>query len=195
MKTISISGNIGCGKSTVLEHCRTAFPGICMVQEPLEEWKLHLDAFYTDPTNNSFNLQMKICESYDRIFKHCGGSVVVERNSFESLNVFAKILHSHQQLSDDELSLLSKQSIHKPDYVIYLKTTPTTCLRRIEERDRGNETSKITLNYLNEINNAYDDLYANSPVNSVFVVDANESSTAVLVSVCAALETIGLDTD
>jgi deoxyadenosine/deoxycytidine kinase len=189
MKTISISGNIGCGKSTVLNYCKTAFPGVSIVQEPVEEWQPYLNSFYLDAKTHSLPLQIKIREFYDRTFNKQTDNMIIERNSFESLNVFAKVLNNHGQLSDAELSLLSQQSVHKPDYVIYLKASPETCLHRLLQRNRENETN-ISTSYLREIGHEYDRLYLNSPVKSIFVVDAEESDTAVLMRVCHILEQI-----
>lgn len=35
----TIEGNIGCGKSTILEILETHFPSIKFLEEPVEEWR------------------------------------------------------------------------------------------------------------------------------------------------------------
>lgn len=190
---VSISGNIGCGKSTVLNHFRTQCYDTRFIEEPVDEWKPYLDAFYANPAKYALPLQLEILKSYNRILQESDEKacpIVVERSPFESLNVFAKVLHADKELSEDEYTILLNEPVWKPNYVVYLRSSPETCFERVGRRNRSTEKSGISLDYLRKIHEAYDTLYANAPVASVFVVDAEANETEIQHEVKAILDKI-----
>ena len=206
---ISISGNIGCGKSTVMTNLRSRWTRegsdhisdrtTKFIEEPVDEWKPYLDAFYSDPSKYALPLQLQILKSYNDMWEDSGGDItldaadatVIERSPFESLNVFAKVLHADNQLTDDEYSvLLNEKNVWKPDYVIYLRSSPETCFERVSRRNRSTEKSGISLDYLRKIHKEYDGLYNNSPVSSVTVVNAEADVDKVLLDIQDALSQI-----
>ena len=172
MKTISITGNIGCGKSAILNDLRTLFD-LQIVEEPVEEWRPFLEAFYTDPSKYSFQLQQEILQTYKHIAKSQYTDMIVERNPFESVNVFAKVLFEDQHLNLEEYESLMKEPVWKPDRTVYLRSSPEVCIQRIQKRNRSNEVSGIDLQYLSKIHREYERLYLSSP--NVSIVDANEN--------------------
>lgn len=180
MKTISVTGNIGCGKSAILNDLRS-LSHVQIVEEPVEEWRPFLEAFYTDPSKYSFQLQQEILQTYKHIAKAQYTDMIVERNPFESVHVFAKVLFEDQHLTLEEYESLMNEPVWKPDRIVYLRSTPEVCLQRIQKRNRSNEVSGIDLHYLSKIHQEYERLYQSSP--NVSIVDANEDFDTVRVNV------------
>ena len=180
MKTISITGNIGCGKSVILNDLRS-LSDVQIVEEPVEEWRPFLEAFYTDPSKYSFQLQQEILQTYKHIAKSQYTDMIVERNPFESVNVFAKVLFEDQNLTLEEYESLKKESVWKPDRIVYLRSSPEICLERSQKRNRSNEVSGIDLRYIQKIHREYERLYSSSP--NVSIVDANEDFDTVRANV------------
>jgi len=184
MTIITITGNIACGKSTILSKLKKENPSFLVKKEPLEEWKPYLDAFYNDPQRNSLNLQLKVLSSFDTIktnFVESGKNIlIVERSPFDSLNVFAKTLVKEKNMTMSEFETLDAlhETTWKPDFVVYLRSTPSVCMQRLQSRSRDNEQT-IELQYLSQIHSEYDNAYYNCPVSSVIVVDADEDEEFV----------------
>ena len=61
MSLITIDGNIGCGKTSVLNYLHK-FYKYPVDLEPVEEWQPYLDKMYQNK-ENTFNFQIRISES------------------------------------------------------------------------------------------------------------------------------------
>ena len=61
---IAIEGNIGCGKSTVIEHLEKlplcVERGYTTILEPMDEWQHWLQEMYADPQRWSFFFNLKV---------------------------------------------------------------------------------------------------------------------------------------
>ena len=165
-KIISIEGNIGSGKSTLVEELRKKFGNnkkVCFLQEPVDIWNTIKDKdgntmiakFYADTKKYSFAFQMmayisrlsilkaELKKDYDIIF--------TERCLLTDRNVFAKMLHDDGKIVQVEYQIYNKwfdefiRDFPKIEY-IYLKTCPQIAFDRIIKRGRAGEN--IPLEYL-----------------------------------------------
>lgn len=169
---ISIEANIGAGKSTVLEKLQQILDPkytICL-QEPIEEWnnfydpktnKTILEEYYQNPKQHAFSLQTMIYSSLKHKLEHAQKQVqssthatptvvLSERSLQSSSNVFTKMLHEQQIISDIEYQIYRKciATSQIPLHMcIYLCTTPQICLERIHTRNRKSE-APISIEYL-----------------------------------------------
>lgn len=164
---VSIEGNIGSGKSTVLSILRKRFADddrVVFVDEPVHEWsqirhegKSVLEWFYHNKEVYSFTFQvltyitrlrkiLKILEtSTDKL-------IICERSIYTDKYVFAQMLYEQQYINEIEwitynywFSTFEQQTrIH---HILYIRTQPETCLQRIQKRAREGE-SVIPLSYL-----------------------------------------------
>ena len=64
-RTITIMGNIGCGKTTLLDMIATR-NDIPVMREALIEWKPFLEKFYEDRTKYALSLQLVILHTMNR---------------------------------------------------------------------------------------------------------------------------------
>ena len=165
---ISIEGNIGSGKSTILsllkEECKKN-NNIIFLQEPVLEWneikdnsgQTILSKFYGNQEKYSFAFQMMAYISRLSLLKktikeYPGAIIVTERCLETDRHVFAKMLYDSGKIEEVEYKIYLRwfndfNEEVKINKMIYLKTLPETRYYRIEKRSRDGESS-ISLDYL-----------------------------------------------
>jgi len=169
---ISIEGNIGSGKSSVIKELKKKYKQFYYLEEPVDSWtsvkddngKTILDLFYGDNTRWAYTFQnlayitrvkqiLAIKDKYEYI--------VMERSIFTDRNVFAKIMEQdghinkiEKGLYDQWFEFLNKDV--KVDGYIYIKADPKTSLERIRKRNRPGEEN-ITLEYLEKLHKAHNE--------------------------------------
>ena len=165
---ISIEGNIGSGKSTILsllkEECKKN-NNIIFLQEPVLEWneikdnsgQTILSKFYGNQEKYSFAFQMMAYISRLSLLKktikeYPGAIIVTERCLETDRHVFAKMLYDSGKIEEVEYKIYLRwfddfNEEVKINKMIYLKTLPETSYYRIEKRSRDGESS-ISLDYL-----------------------------------------------
>ena len=172
---ISIEGNIGSGKSTILELLKTRFEGnksVAFLSEPVDVWREIKDEmgvdlltnFYKDQEKFSFHFQMAAYISRISAITELQKNndiklIIVERSIWTDKNVFAKMLYDDGKISKleyniylkwfDEFSKLINHSLN-----IYIKTRPEVAFERVKKRNRSGET--IPLEYLQKCHNYHD---------------------------------------
>lgn len=183
-KKIVIDGNIGSGKSTVIKSLQNEY--LC-IEEPIEEWKPYLEAFYKDMNKNSLLFQMKVLQHHmlNKIYTEDDKITIFERSALSCINIFGKNLLDTGYLSELDMRLLETMNIlfgWSPSNVIYINTPPDICYERIHERSRENEI--IPKSYLESISKLYDDLYIRKCmklyINKIWIVDGSQTKEKVL---------------
>ena len=166
MVIITIDGNIGCGKTGVLNylHKNYKYP---IDLEPIDCWQKHLTKIYNKENvenstlSNIFNFQVRIwldrCWIQNKIETNL---ILVERSPSFIKNVFIKNAINDNEITYDESQILDY--LHKKtDYLwntniyIYLHSNPNSCLNRITKRNRISE-DKIKIDYLEKIHNLHE---------------------------------------
>ena len=183
IKIISIEGNIGSGKSTLINSLKTYYNGnknVYFLQEPVSEWenlkdkdnKNIIEKFYEDQEKYSFSFQMMAYISRLSMLKnainYCKENniylIVCERSLQTDKNVFCKMLYDTQKINEINFKIYNKwfnefiSDIPKIIY-IYIKTNPVVAFERIMIRNRKGET--INLQYL-EMCSSYHDTWLNN---------------------------------
>ena len=173
---VTIGGNIGSGKSTVIRKIN--YNTIC---EPINEWGEWLTKFYKKQKKYAFGFQMKVLLEFCKM--DTSRPVIIERSAYDALHVFGKALLQDKMLTEMEYSLFEdyvKQFAWKPDVYIYINTSSSTCMKRIQTRNRNSETG-ISMDYLNKIENNHTTLIEHLP--QVHIVDGEQTEQRVLEEV------------
>jgi deoxyadenosine/deoxycytidine kinase len=168
VKIISIDGNIGSGKSTLMGKLKTYFSNntnVVFLKEPVDEWETItdengttiLEKFYGDSTKYGFSFQiMAYISRLDvirkEIKKNPNAIFISERSLFTDKLVFAKMLFDSGNIELVNYKIYLKWfDTFAEDFpvskVIYVNTDPEICHERIIKRSRTGE-SNIPLDYL-----------------------------------------------
>lgn len=196
MKLITIEGNIGSGKSTILTKLKEYYKdnnNIIFIDEPLMEWqnmkdendKNLLEHFYEDNEKYSFPFQIyayitilnKLFEAHN---KNPNAILISERGVKSTMQVFAKMLYDNKKINEimykiykelcnfgnTQLLQLIPNLEHK---MIYIDTNPEVCLERIKSRSRIGETI-IAIDYLVLCKKYHDEMMRSATNNQEIVL-------------------------
>ena len=190
MILISIEGNIGVGKSTVLSRVRAAFEGdprIVVVDEPVELWKERglLQAVYNKSLSATVFQQVAIASRVGAIGRATRDPsievVISERSPFSDKHVFAASNITgiddvaYQVSFEDVMSLLPEFSERK---FLILRADLNTVSSRIAGRSREAERG-IERSYLQSIDDAHM-RFADIFFDDTVVIDAQDTSDVVV---------------
>lgn len=193
---IGIVGNIGVGKSTFIEAASSAplnkvltsvYPkpngteGVFAFPEKFNP--LVLDAFYKDPVANAFMAQIEFFNGRldrQKLIQTCRGIVLEDRTLAEDYHIFGKAQRILQNMSEPEFIAyqrtyrLMTEQIKEPDLLVYFKADVPILQERIRERGRESELA-IPTEYLELLNNLYEDFVANHVHCPVLVISADKA--------------------
>jgi deoxyadenosine/deoxycytidine kinase len=186
-KLISIDGNIGSGKSTLMEALKQKFKdnkNVIFLREPVDEWAqikdennvTILEKFYANQKEYSFPFQMMAYISRLALLKEAvknnpNAIFISERSLFTDREVFAKMLYKSGFIEEVNYkiylrwfdSFSSEFPLHK---VIYVKADPQVCFDRIKKRSRTGE-SNIPLTYLENCHIHHNDMLDKTASNCI----------------------------
>ena len=179
-KSIAIAGNIGAGKSSLVEFLNQTY-GIAPFYEPNDE-NPYLPDFYSDMKRWAFHSQLYFLSNKFHIHQQMdrtAGVVVQDRTIFEDAEIFATALHEMRQIDERDWETYWNfyqtilDAIKPPDLMIYLRCSIRTLRQRI--RLRGREMEKgIPLPYLKRLDRLYE-MWINSWDSSeVLVLDSGK---------------------
>ena len=205
-----IEGNIGAGKSTVLQELRKIDAisksendsKIILVPEPVDVWTTIIDSdgvnilhrYYEDPKRWAFTFQITaFVTRLQRLIDVLNtapdnATVIVERSILSDRNCFATYGYKTGNISEIEWKIYSmwydwfRGHLSQLDNAryIYLKTTPEVSHQRIKRRSRSEESS-IPLEYLRSINDLHDTWFNLRKVNQI-IIDVNTIDSKTVAS-------------
>lgn len=165
---IAVEGNIGSGKSEILRRLHDR--GYTTIHEPVDMWRTWLGvdwlgAFLRHRTAyHAIMLQLVVIMSYATMALPWYGVCVVERSVLSSVLVFCK-----QNLDDVAYRLM--EGLHRvlcahlnPHAIVYVRTSPGVCLRRLQERNREGEVVSYTLDYIQKLHARHESTLATHPL-------------------------------
>jgi deoxyadenosine/deoxycytidine kinase len=179
---ISIEGNVGAGKSTLIRAIkdkirREDIKDIMVLEEPIEEWNRisdgsHniLELFYSDPPRYALVFQTLITLTTIKKLQEIRKFhpeiriLITERSLLSSQKIFAENLLKEEILAEYEYivykELFREQGIEwmYPRETIYLATTAETCLQRIRSRNREGE-QKMDLEWLQKCQENHEEFF------------------------------------
>jgi len=179
-KFVAVAGNIGVGKSTLVEML-CARMGWEPFFEPVTE-NPYLADFYADMDAWAFHSQVFFLthrlRSHYKLSQH-PDSVVQDRSVYEDAEIFAQnlylqghIQHRDYQTYRDMYETMMR-FLPPPDLVIYLRASIPTLMNRISSRGRDYERT-IAPDYLQGLNNLYETWIDNFTLCPVLAVPADD---------------------
>ncbi len=179
-KAIAIAGNIGAGKSTLVEFLHRTY-GISPYYEPSEE-NPYLPNFYEDMKRWAFHSQLYFLSNKFRIhqeFDRMPGLVVLDRTIFEDAEIFATALYDMRCMDDRDWATYRAfyksilEAINPPDLLIYLRCSMRALRKRIKLRGREMEAD-IPLSYLKRLERLYEEWIESYDMSDVLVLETDK---------------------
>jgi deoxyadenosine/deoxycytidine kinase len=179
-KFVAVAGNIGAGKSTLVEKL-CAIMGWEPYFEPVAE-NPYLKNFYQDMKAWAFQSQVYFLTH--RMRSHfellmSTSSVLQDRTVYEDAEIFARNLYLQGNMTETdyatyrELFELFITMLNPPDLVLYLSAPVETLLARISTRGRDFE-STISAEYLTQLNDLYTDWIGGFHLCPVLTIPADQ---------------------
>lgn len=179
-KSIAIAGNIGTGKSSLVEFLARTY-GIAPFYEP-NDLNPYLPSFYENMKAWAFHSQIYFLSSKFRLHQEVDrtpGVVVLDRTIFEDAEIFASALHDMGRIDERDWATYwgfyetILGAIKPPDLLIYLRCSMRTLRRRIKLRGREMEQD-IPLSYLKRLDRLYEEWTANYTMSEMLVLETDQ---------------------
>lgn len=179
-KTIAIAGNIGTGKSSLVEFLTRTY-GIKPFYEPNDE-NPYLPDFYKDMQRWAFHSQLYFLSNKFRMhqqLEQMSGVVVLDRTIYEDAEIFASALHDMRKFTGRDWATywsfyqIILDSIRPPDLMIYLRCSMRTLRKRIRNRGRAMEQD-IPLAYLNRLQKLYDQWVSSYQSSEMLILETDK---------------------
>ena len=179
-KFIAIAGNIGAGKSSLLDFLTSTYD-VSPFYEP-NDANPYLQDFYRDMRRWAFPSQLFFLSNKFRIHQEADrtpGVVIQDRTIFEDAEIFATALHQMRMIDRRDWETYQAfyqailRAIQPPDLMIYLRCSMRTLRQRIRLRGRAMEQD-IPLSYLRRLDRLYEQWVANYDLGDVLILDSDQ---------------------
>jgi deoxyadenosine/deoxycytidine kinase len=177
---VAIAGNIGAGKSTLVEFLSRQY-GVAPYFEP-NETNPYLKNFYGDMKRWSFHSQVYFLTRKFKIHQELTASnksVLQDRSIYEDAEIFAENLYRQKKMSKRDYETYRElygsivAELKPPDLMIYLRCSMRTLKQRIALRGRPEEQN-IPPVYLKRLQELYESWFERYDHSEKLIVDTDE---------------------
>lgn len=178
-KTIAIAGNMGSGKSTMVDFLSRTY-GVSPFYEPNDD-NPYLPDFYRDMRRWAFHSQLYFLNSKFRLHQELDrtpGVSILDRTIFEDAEIFATALRDIGHIDSRDWDTYRAfyetilQAIEPPNLMIYLSCSVRTLRKRIRLRGREMEQD-LPLAYLKRLQRLYERWIASYRLSEVLVLETD----------------------
>jgi len=179
-RTIAIAGNMGSGKSTLVEFLSRTY-GVMPFYEPNDE-NPYLADFYKDMQRWAFQSQLYFLSNKFRLHQELDrqpGVVALDRTIFEDAEIFATALHQMRKISKRDWETYRGfygailDAIRPPDLMIYLRCSMRPLRQRIKLRGREMEQD-VPLAYLKRLDRLYENWISSYAMSDILVLETDK---------------------
>ena len=179
-RSIAIAGNMGSGKSTLVDFLARTYD-VSPFYEPNEE-NPYLPDFYKDMRRWAFRSQLYFLSNKFRLHQELDrtpGVVALDRTIFEDAEIFATALHQMRKIDKRDWQTYwgfyqaILDAIKPPDLMIYLRCSMRTLRQRIKLRGRAMEQD-VPLAYLKRLDRLYEEWISSYKMSEVLVLETDK---------------------
>lgn len=175
---IAIEGNIGVGKTTLVNKIANDFNGKLILERFADN--PFLPKFYEDQSRYAFPLEMSfLADRYQQYSDDTTQYSLFKNFMVSDYDIYKSLIFAKVTLQEEEYSLYRKlfdlmyKAVKKPKVYIYLYQNTTRLLENIKKRGRPYELN-ISADYLEKINRGYFTFIKSYPEQNNLVLDINE---------------------
>jgi deoxyadenosine/deoxycytidine kinase len=187
MPIITIDGNIGCGKSSILNHLHKMHK-LPIDLEPIDSWNNYLSKMYDDKID-VFKFQVRIWLDRCWVQERCDKSLIfMERSPLFIKSVFIETAYSLAMINENEYNILldlhtKTNDLWTSNTYIYLRSSSDNCLKRIKKRNRQSEKN-ITQEYVQILHDKHEEVFNKSIEKNmnIIVIDVDDKSITEIVN-------------
>lgn len=205
--TITIEGNVGAGKTTLIEALDTIIPlKTVTLREPLEKWTNInginlLQLAYDDPTKWATTFQSFVMSTMitNHLLPTNGKTKIMERSIFSARYCFNEHHKATGNINEVDFMILDQwfelitTRMHFPvDFTIYLQTSPNITMQRIQQRKRPEENN-MDIATITNIHNLHENWLIKNQfphTREIIILDGNQNPDSVLIQLNEALKHI-----
>ena len=179
-RSIAIAGNMGSGKSTLVEFLARTY-GVMPFYEPNDE-NPYLADFYKDMQRWALQSQLYFLSNKFRLHQELDrqpGVVALDRTIFEDAEIFATALHQMRKISKRDWETYQGfyhailDAIRPPDLMIYLRCSMRPLRQRISLRGRKMEQD-VPLAYLKRLERLYEAWIARYDMSEILIIETDQ---------------------
>lgn len=180
LKHIAICGNIGCGKTSLVEKLSKHY-GWTPLYESVDK-NPYLRDFYNDMTRWAFHLQIYFLNSRFRQVNEIRANkktTIQDRTIYEDACIFAANLHASGHINERDyqsyLDIFNSMInfVPPPDLLIYLRSDIPKLVRQIQKRGRDFEYA-MRLDYLKNLNEYYEKWISSYKLGRLLIINTND---------------------
>jgi deoxyadenosine/deoxycytidine kinase len=186
MPIITIDGNIGCYKTSILNYFHKNYK-TAIDTEPVDSWNEYLNNIYNS-SNSTYNFQIRVWMDRCWIQEKSNVIILMERSPYFIKNVFVEKAREDKTITEDEYNNIcmlhnTTDDLWCPDAYIYLRSDPKICLNRIDKRGRDAEKN-IKLEYIQRIHELHEKKYEEAVKDNknIIVIDVENKSVSDICS-------------
>lgn len=180
MTIITIDGNIGSGKSSVLNYLHKTYK-IPIDLEPVENWNNFLVKLY-EHKEDVFKFQVRIWLDRCWVQEKSDTIVLMERSPYFIKKTFIQTAYNLDMITEHEYNILldlykKTDSLWTSNTYIYLRSNPENCFKRLRKRNRQSEKN-ITEEYIKALHISHEECYQIALENkmNIIVIDVDDKS-------------------
>jgi deoxyadenosine/deoxycytidine kinase len=174
---VAVEGPIGVGKTTVVDRLAERLEA----RKALEDWSTNpfLGPFYDGSPGAAFQTELffllsRYRQQQELLQRRLFAQASICDYVFEKSKLFAYLnLEDSELIIYDKLYALLAEAAPRPDLVIYLQAPTEVLARRIRQRGRPEET-RLSEEYLAEVNRAYNHYFFHYSQTPLLVVNTAE---------------------
>jgi deoxyadenosine/deoxycytidine kinase len=186
MPIITLDGNIGCFKTSILNYFHKYYKTPVDL-EPVENWSEYLKNMY-NTDKSTYNFQIRVWLDRCWIQEKSNTILLMERSPYFIKNVFVEKAYEDKTISEEEYKNIltlhkTTDKLWEPQGYIYLRSNPEICFNRIIKRGREAEKN-IKIEYLKRIHELHDKKYEEALKNNknIICIDVENKSVADICS-------------
>jgi thymidine kinase len=186
MPIITLDGNIGCYKTSILNYFHKNYKTPVDL-EPVDNWSEYLKNMY-NTENSTYNFQIRVWLDRCWIQEKSNTIILMERSPYFIKNVFVEKAYEDESVSEEEYKNIltlhkTTDKLWEPQGYVYLRSNPEICFNRIKKRGREAEKN-IKIEYIKRIHELHEKNYEEALKNNknIICIDVENKSVADICS-------------